>query len=116
MPLLATNCWVTVVACAGFSCVSPCTRVIFVLLAVLSMDTASWAKCSCSVPSGATWPVIGASMPIDVVQLVVAAPELLVDPDVEASGVVLLELFELQPATTSAPKAIAMMRMRLFIR
>ena len=40
------NCWVTVVACAGLSCVSPWTSVIWVLFAALSIATASCAKCS----------------------------------------------------------------------
>ena len=42
------NCWVTVVAWAGISCVSPWTIVMLVPFAWLSIDTASCAKCSCS--------------------------------------------------------------------
>ena len=42
------NCWVTVTACAGCSIVSPWTSVICVLLAALSIATASSAKCNCS--------------------------------------------------------------------
>ena len=68
------NCCVTVVACAGISCVSPWTSVMLVPLALLSAATASWANASCSSPSTATWPVIGASMPIDVVQLLELPP------------------------------------------
>ena len=71
------SCWVTVVAWAGFSWVSPCTIEIFVLLAALSWLTASCAKCSCSCPSVATGPVSGPSMPIEATQaLVVAVPPL----------------------------------------
>jgi len=46
--LFEVNCWVTVVAIAGFSWVSPWTSVILVLLARLSVIIASCAKCSCS--------------------------------------------------------------------
>ena len=68
------NSWVTVVAWAGFSWVSPCTIEIFVLLAALSWLTASSAKCSCSCPRLATGPVSGPSMPIEATQdLVLAA-------------------------------------------
>src|SRR3954451_23413733 len=75
----ATNCRVTVNAWAGCSCVSPWTTAIFVLFFALSWSTASWAKCSCSPPSWATCPVIGASTPICAVQLAFACldPELL---------------------------------------
>src|SRR6185437_5945027 len=79
---------------------------IFVLLARLSVATASWAKCSCSVPSGATGPVIGPSNPTDATHdLVLAAPP--VDPPPAA----LLLLLLLQPATASEPTA-AMARTR----
>src|SRR5580700_10365930 len=108
------NCWVTVVACAGCSCVSPCTSVILVLLAALSMDTASSAKCSCSVPSGATGPVIGASIPIEAVHVLVL---LLLDPPPAAAVLELLLLLLLlpQPATTSEPTAAATRTRRPFI-
>ena len=66
------NCWVTVVACAGFSWVSPWTSEIFVLLAALSINRASCAKCSCSCPSTATGPVIGPSNPIDATHVLAA--------------------------------------------
>src|SRR5438045_7819445 len=90
------NCWVTVVACAGFSWVSPWVIEIFVLLARLSLATASCAKCSCSWPRNATGPVSGPSMPIVATHDLVAVPlELLLLPPL------------LQPATTSAPSAAA---------
>src|SRR5580700_575956 len=93
------NCWVTVTAIAGLSCVSPCTSVILVLLAALSIDTASSAKCNCSVPSGATGPVIGPSNPIDATHALV----LVLDPPPAAAALLelLLLLLLLQPATTS---------------
>ncbi len=96
------NCWVTVVACAGFSWVSPWTIEIFVWLARLSLTRASCAKCSCSWPRNATGPVSGPSMPIVATHdLVVVPPELLLPP-------------LLQPATTSAPSAaVAMTTFRL---
>ncbi len=105
------NCWVTVVACAGFSWVSPWTSVICVLLAALSIATASCAKCSCSWPSGATEPVIGASNPIDATHVLAAADALVVPPLLAA---VLLLLLLLQPATASEPTAAAAMIRRLF--
>src|ERR1700730_17883096 len=92
------NCWVTVVACAGCSCVSPWTSVIFVFLAALSVASASCAKCNCSAPSGATAPGMGPSSPIDAVHDLVPA-ELLVDPPLA----VLLLLLLLQPATAIEP-------------
>ena len=73
---LEMNCWVTVIACAGLSCVSPWISVIFVLFAALSIATASCAKCSCSLPSGATGPVIGPSNPTDATHDLVAADAL----------------------------------------
>src|SRR3984893_4974856 len=87
------NCWVTVVACAGFSWVSPCTSVILVLLALLSIARASCAKCSWSCPTTASGPVRASSRPI------VATHVLLTPP----LAVVLL----LQPATRSALSAVA---------
>ncbi len=42
------NCWVTVVAWAGSSWVSPWTRLMVVPLALLSSSTASFANASCS--------------------------------------------------------------------
>src|SRR5215472_2814704 len=103
-------CWVTVVAIEGVSCVSPWTSEIFVLLAELSMASASSAKCSCSWPSVATGPVSGPSMPIEATHDLVVVP---VPP--------VAELFELllpllpQPATASAPSAAAAMITRLLI-
>src|SRR5271167_2336511 len=105
------NSWVTVVACAGFSCVSPWTRVIFVLLAALSIDTASSAKCNCSVPSGATGPVIGPSNPTDATHVLAAADALVVPP----LAAVLLLLLLLQPATASEPTAAAARTRRPFM-
>src|SRR5690242_14158325 len=93
------NCWVTVVAWAGLSWVSPWTIVIFVWLARLSRRTASCAKCSCSCPSTATGPVSGPSMPVEATQDLVVPPAL-VPP-------VLLVLLLAQPATASAPAAAA---------
>ena len=46
------NCWVTVVAWAGISCVSPWTSVMFVPLAALSLNTAS-LRMQLLRPSGA---------------------------------------------------------------
>src|ERR1700722_4463225 len=106
------NCWVTVVACAGCSCVSPCTSVILVLLAALSIDTASSAKCNCSVPSGATGPVIGPSNPIAAVHDLVLA---LLGPPPAPPLLELLRLLLLQPATTSEPTAAATRTRRPFI-
>src|SRR5215469_7953267 len=93
--LFDVNCCVTVVAWAGLSWVSPWTIVILVLLAALSMDAASSAKCSCSWPSTATGPVSGPSMPIDVAH--VAAAAFVLDPELP------------HPASTSAPSAVAAM-------
>ena len=113
------NCWVTVVACAGISWVSPWTSVMFVPLALLSAATASCANASCSSPSTATWPVIGASMPIVVVQVcsscchcAAAWVEL---PLLLALLVVLLLLLLPQPAATKAVRAKAARLMRTFI-
>src|SRR5215469_14383836 len=89
------SCWVTVVACAGLSWVSPWTSVILVLLAALSIDSASSAKCNCSWPSTATGPVSGPSMPIDVAHVEVAA--FVPDPELP------------HPASTSAPSDVAAM-------
>src|ERR1700733_10163830 len=100
------NCWVTTVACAGCNWVSPCTRVILVWLAALSIDTASCAKCNCSSPRLATGPVIGPSNPTD-------APHdlVLLDPVVPLALVPpLLVLLLLQPATAIAPTAAATIR------
>ena len=105
------NCWLTVTACAGCSCVSPWTSVIFVWLAALSIATASSAKCSCSVPSGATGPVIGASIPIDATHVLAAADALVVPP----LAAVLLLLLLLQPATASEPTAAAARTRRPFM-
>src|SRR5439155_13032774 len=105
------NCWVTVVACAGCSCVSPWTIVILVLLAALSASRASCAKCSCSVPRTATGPVIGPSNPIDAVHDLVLAPVPPVDPPLAA----LLLLLLLQPATASEPTAAMARTRRPFI-
>src|SRR2546430_17566110 len=66
------------------------------------MATASWAKCNCSVPSGATLPVIGPSNPIDAVHDVVLA-----DPPVDPPLAVLLLLLLLQPTPASQPTAAA---------
>src|SRR5580700_1700886 len=105
------NCWVTVTAIAGLSCVSPCTSVILVLLAALSVATASSAKCSCSVPSGATGPVIGPSNPTDATHDFVLA-----DPLLLALLLLLLLLLLLpQPATASEPTAAAARTRRPFI-
>jgi hypothetical protein len=82
---LETNCWVTVVACAGWSWVSPWTSEMLVWLAALSWEMASCAKCSCSAPSWATGPVIGPSKPSEAVHE-------LDEPPVEAAVLVLLEL------------------------
>src|SRR5580658_828944 len=98
------NCWVTVVAIDGVSCVSPWTIEIWVWLAALSIDTASSAKWSCSCPSDATGPVSGPSMPVEATHAVVAALLVLV------LALLLLLLLELlQPATTSAPTAATAM-------
>src|SRR5439155_660117 len=105
------NCWVTVVACAGCSCVSPGTIVSLVLLAALSASRASCAKCSCSVPRTATGPVIGPSNPIDAVHDLVLAPVPPVDPPLAA----LLLLLLLQPATASEPTAAMARTRRPFI-
>src|SRR3954470_87556 len=93
---LATNCRVTVDAWAGCSCVSPWATEIFVLFFALSCSTASCAKCSCSPPSWATCPVIGASTPICAVQLAFAcfAPEL-----------ALFEFLSSPPPQAAAPSA-----------
>src|SRR5215472_11965710 len=106
---LEVSCWVTVVAIEGVSCVSPWTIEILVLLARLSMASASCAKCSCSWPSVATGPVSGPSMPIDATHDLVVVPV----PPVEE----LVELLPLlpQPATASAPSAAAAMITRLLI-
>src|SRR5271170_4420146 len=76
------------------------------------MDTASSAKCSCSVPSGATGPVIVPSNPVDATHALVLA----LDPPPAAAA--LLELLLpllLQPATTSEPTAAATRTRRPFI-
>src|SRR5271169_1189980 len=107
------NCWVTVTAIAGLSCVSPCTSAILVPLAALSIATASSAKCSCSVPSGATGPVIGPSNPTDATHDFVLA-----DPPAAAALLLLLLpllLLLLQPATASEPTAAAARTRRPFI-
>src|SRR5215469_1488024 len=104
--LFEVNCWVTVVACAGFSWVSPWTSVILVLLRRLSAAMASSAKCNCSCPSTATGPVSGPSMPTE-------ATHALVVPLALPPPVVLLLL--LQPAATSAPSAVAAMIALLFM-
>src|SRR5262252_8138668 len=95
------NCWVTVVAWAGLSWVSPWTIVIFVWLTRLSLSAASCAKCSCSCPRTATGPVSGPSMPTEATHDLVAplalVPLLLVP----------LLLVLPQPATASAPTAAA---------
>src|SRR5580700_7187795 len=108
------NCWVTVTAIAGLSCVSPCTSVILVLLAALSVATASSAKCSCSVPSGATGPVIGPSKPTDATHALVLA----LDPPPPAVLLLLLVLLLVllpQPATASEPTAAAARTRRPFM-
>ena len=108
------NCWVTVVAWAGISWVSPCTSVMFVPLALLSSWTASLANASCSWPSTATWPVSGASMPMEAEQLL----ELLLPPPLAACFELLLLLLLLllpQPAATSAVSARTSKLMRTFI-
>src|SRR5690349_24459414 len=93
------SCWVTVVAWAGLSWVSPWTIEIFVLLARLSRRTASCAKCSCSWPRNATGPVSGPSMPTEATHGLVAPLALEPPP--------LLLLLLAQPATASAPAAAA---------
>src|SRR6266849_4745700 len=110
MPVFEMSCWVTVTAIAGLSCVSPWTSFMFVLLAVLSIATASWAKCSCSVPRNATGPVIGPSNPIDALHALVAVP--LDDPPPLAP---LLLLLLAQPVTASEPSAATAMIRRPFI-
>src|ERR1700689_2663824 len=104
------NCWVTVTACAGCSCVSPCTRVILGLLAAFSIATASSAKCNCSSPRLATGPVIGPSKPIDAVHVVVLA----LDPLPAAAVLLVLLVLLLQPATASEPTAAAARTRRPF--
>src|SRR5580704_393933 len=110
------NCCVTVVACAGFSWVSPWTRVMLVPLALLSSAMASLAKASCSSPSTATWPVIGASMPIDAAQVFELPPLLAAAVELPLlAEVVLLLLLLPQPAATKAVRAMAARLMRTFI-
>src|ERR1700746_2673272 len=76
------------------------------------MATASCAKCSCSVPSDATGPVIGPSNPIDVTHALVLA-------DAPALLALLLELLLLllllQPAASRVPTAAATRTRRPFI-
>jgi hypothetical protein len=48
----AMNCWVTVVACAGCSCVSPWTSLIFVLLARLSVASGAAAATATATGHG----------------------------------------------------------------
>ncbi len=104
------NCCVTVVAIDGVSCVSPCTSVMFVPLALLSSATASLAKASCSPPSDAAGPVIGPWKPTDTVHLPPLEPLLADFVDV----LLLLLLLLPQPAAISALSAIATSAMRPF--
>src|SRR5579875_250267 len=81
-------------------------------LALLSLATAILANASCSSPSTATWPVIGASMPIEAVQFLLELEPvlaLLVLPPL-----LLLLLLEPQPAAISAASASAATVMRGF--
>jgi hypothetical protein len=73
--------------------------VIFVLLAWLSIETASFAKCSCSWQRTATGPVSGPSIPIAGVH------------DLTGLGLLPLLVGALlpQPVTTTAPSAAAAM-------
>src|SRR5579862_3290829 len=86
--------------------------------ALLSSAIASWANASCSSPSTATWPVIGASMPTDAVQLL-ELPLLLAAwvelPLLALVALLLLLLLLPQPAATSAVMAMAARLMRTFI-
>ena len=79
------------------------------MLAALSIDTASSAKCSCSVPSGATGPVIGPSNPIDATHDFVLADALPL-----LALLLALLLLLLQPATASEPSAAATRTRRPF--
>ena len=94
------SCWVTVVAWAGLSWVSPWTIEILVLLARSSLATASCAKCNCSCPRTATGPVSGPSMPTEATQDLVRAAG-------AGTAPLLLLLLLPQPATASAPTAAA---------
>src|SRR5947209_13739181 len=88
-----------------------------VALARLSSATASLANASCSWPSTATWPVSGASMPIEVehlLPLLATAVELL-EPLAPLLLLLLLLLLLPQPAATSAVSASAANVMRPFI-
>src|SRR5690348_11596577 len=85
-------------------------------LALLSSWIASLAKASCSWPSTATWPVSGASMPIDAAHLLVALPATAWLVLLLALAPLLLLLLLLpQPAATSAVSARAARLMRTFI-
>src|SRR5215469_1643731 len=76
-----------------------------VLLAVLSMDSASSAKCSCSSPTGDAGPVIGPSKPMLVLHLLLPPAAPVLPPPLLP-----------QPAMTSAPSAPAAMIPVLFMR
>jgi hypothetical protein len=75
------------------------------------MDTASSAKCGCSLPRAATLPVIGPSNPTEAVHVALA---LLDPPPAAALLELLLLLLLLQPATASEPTAAAARTRRPF--
>src|SRR5204862_4020004 len=77
------------------------------------IDTASCAKCSCSAPSIATWPVIGPSKPIDAAHDLELEAVLLAAALVELLLLLLLLLLP-QAATNNAQPAIAATIMRPF--
>src|ERR1700759_1235803 len=100
--------WVFWVASDGVSWVSSCAIVTSVPLAWLSILTASWAKCSCSRPTGATGPGKGPSMAIAALQVLLDEPDDEPAAAAELEPELLLLLLELsQPAATSAVSAAA---------
>src|ERR1700744_1750168 len=112
--------WVFWVASDGVSWVSSCAIVTSVPLALLSICTASCAKCSCSRPTCATGPVNGPSMAIDALQLLPAeaddVPAAAAELEVAAGALLLLLLLELpQPTATSAVSAAATNVKRTFM-
>src|ERR1700722_13253036 len=113
--------WVLVVAIDGVNWVSSCAIVTWIPSDLLSLATASCAKCSCSRPTSATGPVNGPSIAIEALQgfvdAALALERELGRPPLAALALALLLLLLLlpQPVAISAVSATATRIRRTFI-